>query len=105
MKQLIRSILKYIGVNITPTYPELIRAIAKDMQALYGVKHEYVVVDPSGNGTLLAFRVAEWHRDYFIVHSGAIYPYASLGGYFMPPKELADKLRAKESGIQIARVH
>lgn len=87
------------------TYKEKIINIATELRLTYGLSRDYVVCDPSGRGALLVFKVKEFNDDHFVVESGAIYSYQALGGYFMPPPELATKIRAAESNLKIARVN
>lgn len=106
--KIIESILNFIS-SLWPdevlTYREKIINIATDMRLTYGLNHDYVVCDPGGSGALLVFKVKKFEQDHFVVESGAIYSYHSLGGYFMPPVDLATKIRAAESNLKIARVN
>lgn len=106
IKDIYLAILIFSGNKPKPlTIREKVIQMAESMKHLYGLRYLYVVCDPSGNGSILSFRVKEFHRDHFELLGGAIYPYESLGGYFIAPEVLIQQLRAKESGLTIAKVH
>lgn len=71
------------------------------LQAINGLKNKYIVLFMSNTNEFVWLSVKDFFEDHIEMQNGILVPYASLTGYCYPPAEIVEKMRAKESGIDL----
>ena len=78
-------------------------SISNDLQLIHGLKKKYVVLWMFGSKNYSFIEVDNFFDTYLKLKNGSMYSYSSLSGYAMPPMELVEQIRAKESNIELAK--
>lgn len=80
-----------------------VESIAMDLKKIHGLRKNYIVWRLPGVPQFTWVEVKEFKPDYMILADDTIHHYTFFSGYCMPPLEIVEKMRAKESGIYVTK--